>query len=111
MGALQLEKSKTDGFLIVTPPGPRLDAAVATDFRSSMAEIIAAGEHRIQLDLSRVEFIDSAGLGSIIKVLKMIDRAGELELTGVKGVVYKVLKLTRMNRIFTIREMPGVGAG
>lgn len=83
---------------------PRLDAAVAEEFRSQMTEIVESGERHLLLDLDRVEHIDSAGLGAVAGLLKQVGRAGTVELTGVKGPVLKVFKLTRMSRLMTINE-------
>ena len=99
-----IQTRKAEGMLVVEVDRPRLDAAVADQFRQAMAELIAAGENRIVLDLGKVGFIDSAGLGAIVGVLKMIGRTGSLELAGVHGPVLKVFTLTRMTRVFTIRD-------
>lgn len=99
-----IQNRKTGDMLVVELQTPRLDSAVAEEFRQEMTRLIAEGEERITLDLGNVEFIDSAGLGAIVSVLKMIGRTGTFELTGVHGAVHKVFTLTRMNRVFTIRD-------
>ncbi|MEM7176396.1 MAG: STAS domain-containing protein [Pseudomonadota bacterium] len=99
-----LNPKMQDGQLVVTVEGPRLDHKVAGEFQSAMEKIIATGATDIRLDLSRVEFMDAAGLGCVVKLNKLIGRAGTLELTGVTGKVDKVMRLTRMNRVFTIRD-------
>jgi anti-anti-sigma factor len=64
--AMQLEQRNAGEALVVTPLEERLDARVATDFKERMAELIASGNSKIVLDLSKVEFIDSSGLGAIV---------------------------------------------
>ena len=69
--------------------------ALATE---STAEVIL-------LDLDRVKFIDSAGLGSLVKVLKVTEAHGKrLMLCGVKSQVAMLLQLTRMNGLFEILD-------
>lgn len=99
-----LDPKLQDDMLVITLAGPRLDQEVAEDFHAVMEKIIAEGVRDILLDLSRVEFMDAAGLGSVVRLNKMVGRAGSLELTGVTGKVEKVMRLTRMNRVLTIRD-------
>ena len=54
------------------------------------------------LDLSRVGFLDSSGLGAVVAVMKLIGPNRKLELAGLTPNVDKVFRLTRMDSIFTI---------
>lgn len=78
----------------------RLDAVTAVDFKKSMSEFIDNGNNQVVLDLSEVDFMDSTGLGSIVSILKMIGRKGDLVLTGIKKTQMVLFKLTRMERVF-----------
>ena len=53
------------------------------------------------LDLSQVQYIDSGGLGALVAVLTSVRAAGgDLRLTGMNERVYRVLKTTRLDRVF-----------
>jgi anti-sigma B factor antagonist len=57
----------------------------------------------ILLDLSPLKFIDSAGLGWLVKVLKVTEANGKrLLLCGVRNQVSMLLQLTRMSNLFEI---------
>lgn len=99
---MQLDQQKAGEALIVTPLEDRLDARVATDFKERMTELIASGNTRIVLDLSRVEFIDSSGLGAIVSSLKRMAGRGELVVCGLQETTMTLFKLTRMDRVFQI---------
>src|SRR5574337_247285 len=99
---MQLDQRSVDDTLIVTPLEERLDARVATDFKERMAELIASGNTKIALDLSRVEFIDSSGLGAIVSSLKRMGGRGDLVVYGLQETTMTMFRLTRMDRVFQV---------
>ena len=99
---MQLEQRSADDALIVTPLEERLDARVATDFKERMAELIASGNSKIVLDLSKVEFIDSSGLGAIVSSLKRMGGRGDLVVCGLQETTMTMFRLTRMDRVFQV---------
>ncbi len=54
----------------------------------------------IVLDLSSVDFVDSTGLGAIVRCLKELNGRGQLVLCGVNEMVLSLLKMTRLDDIF-----------
>ena len=99
---MQLEQRKAGEALVVAPLEERLDARVATDFKERMAELIASGNMKIVLDLSRVEFIDSSGLGAIVSSLKRMGGRGDLVVCGLQETTMTLFRLTRMDRVFQV---------
>lgn len=95
---------KQDGTTVVQMEGSRLDASVAASVKSEMKEIIDRGERHIILDFATVQFMDSSGLGALVGCLKMMGPGGQMEIVNASSTVLKVLKLTRMNKVFTVRE-------
>jgi len=88
--------------LVVRVEESRLDAAIAIRFKDEMRERLAAGHARVVLDLSRVEFLDSSGLGAVVAVLKEVGPGQTFALAGLTGNVEKVFRLTRMDSVFNI---------
>ena len=94
----------------IAPGGPvtleilaeRLDAAVAGDFREGVCATIAEGHTSIILDMSAVEFMDSSGLGSLVGCLRDLGPQRSMVLKGITRPVERLLKLTRVNRVFEI---------
>ena len=63
-------------------------------------EAIQQNEPWVIFDLSRVTYVDSSGVGTIVRILGRLKKAGgTLRLAGVKGMVEGVLKLTQVVRI------------
>ena len=95
--------SKTEERLrIVSVQGSRIDAAVAIEFKDAMRLETDNGPDLVVLDLSRVEFIDSSGLGAIVASMKYMGKERRLALAGLTPTVERVFKLTRMDSVFTV---------
>lgn len=80
----------------------RIDAATAIQFKEKMRDLTRDGPDRVVLDLARVQFLDSSGLGAIVAVKKLLGPDRALELSGLTPTVEKVFRLTRMDSVFTI---------
>ncbi|MDK3019909.1 STAS domain-containing protein [Pseudodonghicola flavimaris] len=87
---------------IVTVNADRIDAAVAIQFKEDMRTETAGGPDRVILNLSRVTFIDSSGLGAIVAAMKQLGEGRRMELAGLSPMVDKVLRLTRMDTVFKL---------
>lgn len=88
--------------LVVRVGEARIDAAVAIQFKDAMRIAGADAPGRVLLDLSRVDFIDSSGLGAVVAVMKLLAPTRRLELAGLTPTVEKVFRLTRMDSVFTL---------
>ncbi len=66
-------------------------------------EIIHRHETSAIFDLSGVSYVDSSGVGTIVKALTKLKKlGGTLRLSGVKDMVEGVLKLTQIDRVIEI---------
>lgn len=88
---------------IVVPLVRRLDASVELSFRQQVLEIIKKNNEKILLDFSHVDFIDSSCLGALVSILKSLNGRGELVLCSLNSNTHDLFKLTRMDRIFSIK--------
>lgn len=86
---------------IITCEGSSLDGSLIREFLTAMNDFITKSQLDTILDLSSVNFIDSTGLGSVVRALNQIDGAGSLILCGVDERVLSLLKMTRLDEIFT----------
>ncbi|MBV5332425.1 STAS domain-containing protein, partial [bacterium] len=82
-----------------------LNAANVDDFRDSCYRWLAEheGMSLIVLDLDAVDFIDSAGLGVLIALLKRVsERGGDVRLARLQKQARIVFEITRAHKIFDI---------
>ena len=101
---MQLTVRQQNNWTIVTPSGPRLDAMHTLEFKEQMRDIIADTQNAIILDMHKVEFLDSSGLGAIVAVSRLLQDKGKLQLAALAPVVKRVFHLTRMDQIFHVHE-------
>ena len=99
---MEVSVQETAECLVVTVLEPRIDAASAIQFKETMRPLASVGRGPVVLDLSRVGFLDSSGLGAVVAVMKLIGPNRKLELAGLTPNVDKVFRLTRMDSVFTI---------
>ena len=99
---MQMTARDTDGTLVVTVMDRRIDAAVAVRFKDKMQELTETPAERVVLDLGKVEFLDSSGLGAVVGSMKQLGRHRKLDLANLTPAVEKVFRITRMDRVFRI---------
>ncbi|GHC18518.1 anti-sigma factor antagonist [Gemmobacter nanjingensis] len=88
--------------LVVEVGEDRIDAACAIQFKDAMRELAGRAGTRVLIDMSRVRFLDSSGLGAVVAVMKLLGPDRRLELAGLTPAVDKVFRLTRMDSVFLI---------
>jgi anti-sigma B factor antagonist len=88
--------------LVIRIEAPRLDAAAAIAFKEGVRHAALQPGSPVILDLSRVTFLDSSGLGAVVAVMKLLGPTRPLHLAGITPNVAKVFRLTRMDSVFTI---------
>jgi len=86
----------SEGFENVVISGD-CDLYSAPSFAAAVQARIADGAKRLRLDLTAVEYLDSTGVGAIIRILQAAKRTGaELRFRGVGGTPRKVLKMSNI---------------
>ncbi|RZB38134.1 MAG: anti-sigma B factor antagonist [Desulfobacteraceae bacterium Eth-SRB2] len=79
-----------------------IDAGNADDFKTGFASIVK-GCKKIVLELSRVNFIDSSGCGSLLSCHRQIKSlGGDLKICGPQEMVRTLFDLVRMYRVVDI---------
>jgi anti-sigma B factor antagonist len=80
-----------------------LTVATAQDIFSQIVSLLEDGETKFLLNLSSVEFIDSTGLGTLVRLSKRVREAqGKLSLAEPQAKILEMFELTRLNKILPI---------
>ncbi len=81
-----------------------IDMGTSPALRKTLLESLKKAP-RLVVNLREVRYVDSSGIASLVEVLKEARNTGKrLVLFGLNKAVHDVLQLTRLNKIFEIRE-------
>ena len=74
--------------------------------RETVETLLKEGRSKIVLNLSRISYMDSAGIGELVACYKRSrEKGGQLKLLNPSGKVYDLLQLTKLEEIFeTFRD-------
>jgi anti-sigma B factor antagonist len=96
---------------VVSLPCEELDASNAPDFKREMSPLLEA-HTKLTLDLTKLRFVDSSGLGAFLSCLRKLNaKGGDLKLFGMSKAVRAVFELVRMHRVFGIYPTKGEAVG
>jgi len=75
----------------------RVDGYWADHLAAAVDQEIRQGSHHIQLDLSQVAFLSSAGIGTLVRLYKDLKGIqGSFAVSNCSGIVLKVLELSKL---------------
>src|SRR5260370_21701942 len=92
---LKLDHHTTDGIEVVDVEG-EIDVYTAPRLRELLIELVNNGHYQLVVNMERVEFLDSTGLGVLVGGLKRV-RAhdGSLDLVCTQERILKIFRITR----------------
>ncbi|MEM6938875.1 MAG: STAS domain-containing protein [Pseudomonadota bacterium] len=99
---MEMSVKTEEDICVISVGEDRIDAAVALDFKEDVRRHTEEAPAQVVLDLTKVTFIDSSGLGAIVASMKHLAPERKLVLAGLTPAVEKVFKLTRMDSVFDI---------
>jgi anti-sigma B factor antagonist len=100
---MKMTLEKINGHSVLAIQDERIDAHNSGELKEYLLKMIEAGEKRIIVQLEKVRFIDSSGLGALLSGNKhILAKSGRLALTNIQQQVFAMFELTRLNRVFEI---------
>lgn len=90
--------------MLVLLPFEKLDNSNAKEFKETM-RVKLQGRQRVILELSKVKFIDSSGLGALLSCIRILEtNGGTLKLAGAQKQVRLLFDLVRLGRIIELHH-------
>ena len=103
---MELTRRQIGSVLVLAFAEPvSLEGDSSARFKEKIRSYVGEGRSSLVIDMGRVTFIDSSGLGSLISALKVLRaNGGDLKLANIGEQVYSVLEITRLLRVFETFE-------
>ena len=99
---LTLSTREVDGTTIVAVGG-EIDVYTAPKLRDKITELVGNGDYHLVIDMEKVDFLDSTGLGVLVGGLKKV-RAhdGSMRLICNQERLLKIFRITGLAKVFAI---------
>lgn len=81
-----------------------LDAFSEPKFRSVMVGCVDEGPKHLILDLSKIDFVDSSGLGALVQLAKKVQTAGGTLQIVTNPRVTQTVKLVRLEQFLALQS-------
>lgn len=99
---LQISSSKLPDGLAVTLVG-EIDLARSPELRLRLREDVDAGPKRLVIDLTKVTYMDSSGVATLVEALQRSKARGcRLVLAGLQPKVRSIFSISRLDTVFEI---------
>ncbi len=100
--AIKFDK-RVEGDKVIISINGEIDAYHSAEVKKYLKDSLLENAKKIVIDMSNVNYIDSAGLGSLVAVFKDARLAEkELILASLKQTVMRIFEMTRLDRVFKI---------
>lgn len=92
--------------IAILHPSGHLNASTATEFQHQLIQAISAqGTAALLVNMQQVEFLDSAGLMSLVSALRLARSLNRrFSLCSVSPTIRMVFELSQLDRVFEIFE-------
>jgi anti-sigma B factor antagonist len=101
---LKLGHYNKDGIEVVDVEG-EIDVYTAPRLRELLIDLVNKNNYQLVVNMEKVEFLDSTGLGVLVGGLKRV-RAhdGSLDLVCTQERILKIFRITGLTKVFGIHE-------
>jgi len=81
--------------------GGRLTSFEAGAFRDAILGLLKQGKTNIVLNLSGLEYLDSSGIGELVRnYLTVVKKGGAMKVVGLASKAEEILKITKLYQVF-----------
>lgn len=96
--------SEKDNHWIVEPEG-EIDIYTSPEFNQKLANALNNKKADIVIDGSKLDYLDSTGLGTLINIFKISKENGnKVYIKNIKPNIKKLFYITELDKVFVIEE-------
>ena len=98
---MALEKEKRGDIWVLTPRKDLMGGEETRQLEQGIREIVAEGVPRIVVDLGRISYLNSTGLGSLVAAhMSCQNRQGFLRLANISKRIHNLFIITKLAFVF-----------
>lgn len=96
-------QKRLEGDVAILSLQGRLDLTNASTLKEASKDVLESQAKKMILNLDKVDFINSSGLGALVSILKEVRNShGALRLTNLAPYVKEIFDITQLSNIFEI---------
>lgn len=97
-----------EGVTIVDVSGRIVLGEECAAIRDLVSDLLSKGRMKILFNLAEVDYIDSAGLGTVVSAFTSVkNHGGQLKLLHVKDKIRGLLQMTKLYTVFDVMDDEG----
>jgi anti-sigma B factor antagonist len=101
---LQVDTARRGDYAVMTPQG-EIDFATGPQLKEALVAALLRGDVHLVVDLSKVDFIESTGLGALIGARRRAHTLrGSLSLVCTEEQMLKIFRITGLDKVFAIYD-------
>jgi len=102
--AISIETNESGETVLVAVNG-EVDLYTSPDLRAAIAKAVQKARGTVEVDLGAVAYMDSSGVATLVEGLRAADKKDiQFALVSPSASVMKVLQLSRLDAVFTIKN-------
>ncbi len=102
---MELTTREDGDITILTVTGDLVIGEPETTFKKAITKLLEEGRVNLLVDLSAVGFLDSSGLGALVRALTLAQKeGGSAKLVHAGAQVRKLLQMTKLDSVFEVHE-------
>lgn len=107
-GVMNIEVRTENNISILDAEG-KIDATSNQILKDKIKELVAEGQHNIVLNMEKVPFVNSTGLGTLVGILKELrGLKGTVKLIHLQPYVQELFEVTQLVKVFEIFDDEGL---
>ncbi|WP_375000970.1 anti-sigma factor antagonist [Aeromicrobium sp. CTD01-1L150] len=97
--------SRTEEPFEIIEVGGEIDVMTAHRLREAVVEAVGRGRMRLIIDVEKVDFLDSTGLGVLVGALKRVRAdGGSLDIVCTHERILKIFEITGLDKVFGLHQ-------
>ena len=105
---METHLDEIDEEILVLVADGGLDARNARELGQKLETLVNAGIRDLIVDCTRLNFISSAGIGTLIAINRRLkERGGRVHLAGATGPIPNLIRMTRLDTVLGVHQDVG----